>query len=103
MCDLPPVQNKGRGKLAKSSSEFVLAQQSLQPNLSRRRHASSVSYALQNNTVTDWLTNLTREPMNCCVLIAFSAAWTLRPLPSDRYPRRLIADVSWLLRTLVFK
>jgi len=31
-------------------SEFVLAQQSFQPKLSRRRYAS-VSYALQNNTV----------------------------------------------------
>jgi len=32
--------------------EFVFAQQSLQPKLSRRRYAS-VSYALQNNTVSD--------------------------------------------------
>jgi len=31
-------------------SEFVFAQQSLQPKLSRRRYAS-VSFALQNNTV----------------------------------------------------
>jgi len=37
-------------------------------------------------------TRLTRKAMSCCVLIAFSAACTLRPLPSELYTRRLTAD-----------